>query len=57
MSARRLMDVRSRKMMPAGPEPPPAASTAAEVGNSAPLALAAFAVPTFMLSAVNIGCR
>ena len=42
-------------VMPAGPEPPPAASTAAGWGNSAPLALAAFAVPTFMLSAVNVG--
>ena len=32
--------------------PPVAATT---WGNSAPLALAAFAVPTFMLSAINIG--
>ena len=42
---------------PAGPGPPPAASTGAGWGNSAPLALAAFALPTFMLSAVNIGSR
>jgi succinate-acetate transporter protein len=40
---------------PAGPEPPPLATTAMGWGNSAPLALAAFAVPTFMLSAVNVG--
>jgi uncharacterized protein len=39
----------------AGPEPPPPASTVMGWGNSAPLALAAFAVPTFMLSAVNVG--
>lgn len=50
---------------PVGPEPPPAlvsppavATPPAAVmgwGNSGPLALAAFAVPTFMLSAVNVG--
>jgi uncharacterized protein len=48
-----------------GPEPPPAtgplptvATPPASVlgwGNSAPLALAAFAVPTLMLSAINVG--
>lgn len=50
---------------PAGPEPPLATGPPPAVaippasalgwGNSAPLALAAFAVPTFMLSAINIG--
>jgi len=53
-----------REIKPAGPEPPPAPAAPPEVaaqpavtgwGNSAPLALAAFAVPTFMLSAINIG--
>jgi uncharacterized protein len=55
----------ARAVKPAGPEPPldavpppkvatpPAAATT--WGNSAPLALAAFAVPTFMLSAINVG--
>jgi len=53
-----------RELKPAGPEPPPAPAAPPEAaaspaltgwGNSAPLALAAFAVPTFMLSAINIG--
>ena len=55
----------SRVIKPAGPQPPAEAGAPSEVatpavaattwGNSAPLALAAFAVPTFMLSAINIG--
>lgn len=54
----------AKAIRPAGPEPPaqaaspPAVATpaaAATWGNSAPLALAAFAVPTFMLSAINVG--
>ena len=50
---------------PAGPQPPAVATPPPEVatppasattwGNSAPLALAAFAVPTGMLSAINVG--
>jgi uncharacterized protein len=48
---------------PARPQPPPtesapptaAAAAALGWGNSGPLALAAFAVPTFMLSAINVG--
>ena len=53
-----------REIKPAGPEPPPAPAAPPEVstpsaitgwGNSGPLALAAFAVPTFMLSAINVG--
>ena len=50
---------------PAGPHPPPGTTSPPEVatpsaaavtwGNSAPLALAAFAVPTGMLSAINVG--
>ncbi len=48
---------------PARPQPPPteaappttAAPAALGWGNSGPLALAAFAVPTFMLSAINVG--
>jgi uncharacterized protein len=39
----------------ARPEPSPVATTVMGWGNSAPLALAAFAVPTFMLSAINVG--
>jgi succinate-acetate transporter protein len=38
---------------PSAEASPPAAATG--WGNSGPLALAAFAVPTFMLSAVNVG--
>jgi uncharacterized protein len=55
----------ARAVKPAGPQPPAQAAAPPEVatpaaaaatwGNSAPLALAAFAVPTLMLSAVNIG--
>lgn len=55
----------ARAIKPAGPELPPAGAPPPKVatppvaattwGNSAPLALAAFAVPTLMLSAVNIG--
>lgn len=54
----------AKAIKPAGPEPPatavspPAVATPAAAttwGNSAPLALAAFAVPTFMLSAINVG--
>ena len=54
----------ARAIKPAGPEPPAEAASPPEVatpaaaatwGNSAPLALAAFAVPTFMLSAINVG--
>src|SRR5690242_6493435 len=50
-----------REIRPAGPEPPPAPAAPPDVstpsamtgwGNSGPLALAAFAVPTFMLSAI-----
>jgi len=53
-----------REIKPASPEPPPAPAAPPEVskpsamtgwGNSGPLALAAFAVPTFMLSAINVG--
>ena len=53
-----------RETKPAGPQPPPVPAAPPEVaaqpavtgwGNSGPLALAAFAVPTFMLSAINIG--
>jgi succinate-acetate transporter protein len=53
-----------REIKPAGPAPPPAPAAPPEVatpsamtdwGNSGPLALAAFAVPTFMLSAINVG--
>jgi uncharacterized protein len=53
-----------REIRPASPEPPPAPAAAPDVstpsamtnwGNSGPLALAAFAVPTFMLSAINVG--
>jgi len=54
----------AKAIKPAGPEPPaeavppPAVATPAAAttwGNSAPLALAAFAVPTGMLSAINVG--
>lgn len=54
----------AKAVKPAGPEPPaaaaplPAVATPAAAttwGNSGPLALAAFAVPTFMLSAINVG--
>lgn len=54
----------AKAIKPAGPEPPAEAAPPPEVatpaaaatwGNSAPLALAAFAVPTFMLSAINVG--
>jgi GPR1/FUN34/yaaH family len=55
----------ARAVKPAAPELPPEAApppelatppaAAATWGNSAPLALAAFAVPTFMLSAINVG--
>jgi succinate-acetate transporter protein len=53
-----------REIKPASPEPSPAPAAPPEVskpsamtgwGNSGPLALAAFAVPTFMLSAINVG--
>ena len=53
-----------REITSAGSEPPPAPAASPEVvtpsaltgwGNSGPLALAAFAVPTFMLSAINVG--
>ena len=40
---------------PAGRDPSPAAAGGAGWGNSAPLALAAFAVTTFMLSMINAG--
>ena len=56
---------RHQTIRPDGPESPPApaappavATPPAQVtgwGNSGPLALAAFAVPTFMLSAINVG--
>ena len=53
---------KQRDLSPAIPESPaalvsPPAAPAAVMGwgNSGPLALAAFAVPTFMLSAINIG--
>jgi succinate-acetate transporter protein len=54
----------AKAIKPAGPEPPAEAAPPPEVatpaaaaawGNSAPLALAAFAVPTGMLSAINVG--
>ncbi len=54
----------AKAIKPAGPEPPAATALPPEVatpaaattwGNSGPLALAAFAVPTFMLSAINVG--
>ena len=55
----------AKAIKPAGPEPPAKAAAPPEVatpaaaaatwGNSGPLALAAFAVPTFMLSAINVG--
>lgn len=58
-------DGAARAVKPAAPELPPEAApppelatppaAAATWGNSAPLALAAFAVPTFMLSAINVG--
>ena len=58
-------DGHARAVKPAGPELPPEAAPPPKVatppaaattwGNSAPLALAAFAVPTFMLSAINVG--
>lgn len=43
------------ELEPAGPRGTPAAEGASRWGNSAPLALAAFAVTTFMLSMVNAG--
>ena len=56
---------RQQSIRPAGPESPPAPAAPPAVatppapvtgwGNSGPLALAAFAVPTFMLSAINVG--
>lgn len=54
----------AKAIKPVGPEPPAEATPPPEVatpaaaatwGNSAPLALAAFAVPTGMLSAINVG--
>jgi uncharacterized protein len=54
----------AKAIKPAGPEPPAETAPPPEVatpaaaatwGNSAPLALAAFAVPTGMLSAINVG--
>ncbi len=54
----------AKVIKPAGPEPPAEAAAPPGVaaqpavtgwGNSGPLALAAFAVPTFMLSAINVG--
>jgi uncharacterized protein len=55
----------AQAVKPAGPQRPPEAAPPPKVaappveattwGNSAPLALAAFAVPTFMLSAINVG--
>jgi succinate-acetate transporter protein len=52
-----------REIKPARPQPPPTEAAPPTVatpaalgwGNSGPLALAAFAVPTFMLSAINVG--
>ena len=41
--------------LPAAGKGPPAAAAAATWGNAAPLALAAFAVTTFMLSMINAG--
>ncbi len=53
---------KQRDLSPAAPQSPPAlvsppAAPTAVMGwgNSGPLALAAFAVPTFMLSAINVG--
>jgi hypothetical protein len=58
-------DGRTPAVKSAGPHPPAETAPPPEVvtpsaaattwGNSAPLALAAFAVPTFMLSAINVG--
>jgi uncharacterized protein len=44
-----------QEAQPAGQGPSPAAAGGAGWGNSAPLALAAFAVTTFMLSMINAG--
>ena len=44
-----------QEVKPAGQSPLPAAAVGAGGGNSAPLALAAFAVTTFMLSMINSG--
>ena len=44
-----------QEVKPAGQSPLPAAAARAGWGNSAPLALAAFAVTTFMLSMINSG--
>jgi len=44
-----------QEAQPAGRGPSPAAAGGAGWGNSAPLALAAFAVTTFMLSMINAG--
>jgi len=44
-----------QEAQPAGRGPSPAAAGEAGWGNSAPLALAAFAVTTFMLSMINAG--
>jgi len=44
-----------QEVKPAGQSPLPAAAVGADWGNSAPLALAAFAVTTFMLSMINSG--
>ena len=44
-----------QEVKPAGQSPLPAAAVGAGWGNSAPLALAAFAVTTFMLSMINSG--
>jgi uncharacterized protein len=44
-----------QEVKPAGQSPLPAVAVGAGWGNSAPLALAAFAVTTFMLSMINSG--
>jgi uncharacterized protein len=48
-------DLEHKEVKPAGQGPYPAAVGGAGWGNSAPLALAAFAVTTFMLSMINAG--
>lgn len=48
-------DLAHPDLKPAGQGTPPAATGGTAWGNSAPLALAAFAVTTFMLSMVNAG--
>ncbi len=48
-------DLAHMDVKPAGQKAPPAVTGGVTWGNSAPLALAAFAVTTFMLSMVNAG--